>query len=641
MMETRSSGGSTTTLSRTGSPYVTTVRSASSVTDSGGAGASARAAARKSDVSTAGKAGAGTGRSPRRWLGSGAVGEAVAVADEVARRRPCHQAQHLAAAGNRGAEADHAVSAGTHDVDRAPLVADPALQVDELPAVHAARPGRTDEAPVPDTQRELRPHVDDRRRPADQRAEFDVVLGADRRLHAKRPGAVSLGDHALGGLDAAVRRHQNANLLAALAARDAAGELDALTGRHDALREPDRHRPRLDAAHVDRAALVGLDRAAVAVCARRGEVVGVALPRLEQRRLERAGVGDDLSGNGVLVRPRDRVVGRDRDGARNETVRHDLHDGPRPGARREQERAEREREREEFLHHRTSWFAVSTGSCRRGNRLPNRVSALLERPSGNVELVARAADRHQPLGAGRAPLDLPPDVGYVDVRGVLVADVLAAPEVPHDLGPAEDLAGPLGQKREQPELGRSELDGLAIDRHLVAREVEPEPPDLPYRSRAVPTVELAAAQDRAHAADELRPRERLGDVIVGAELETEDAVDLGVTCGQHQDRHDASLGTQAPADLRAGDVGQHHVEDEDVVVVGRGTLEGRLPVADRFDVEAPPASAKRTTSWMPGSSSTTRMRALMRRAPPPSQGSVAPSLPARARSPARAGRRAQ
>jgi len=38
---------------------------------------------------------------------------------------------------------------------------------------------------------------------------------------------------------------------------------------------------------------------------------------------------------------------------------------------------------------------------------------------------------------------------------------------------------PLSQKREQPEVGRSELDGLAVDRHLVAREVEPEPPDLP------------------------------------------------------------------------------------------------------------------------------------------------------------------
>ena len=209
---------------------------------------------------------------------------------------------------NGGAEANDAASVHARDVDRPPPVADPPLQVDELPAVDAARSSRCDEAAVPHAQSELRPHVHDRRRPADERAELDVVLGPDRRLDAERPGAVRLGDGSRRRLDPAIRRHEHADLLAPLGARDAAGKLDRLAGGDHAPRDADRHGARLGAPHGDRAALIRLDRAAIAVGAGGREVVRVALTRLEQRRLEAARVGDDLACDGVLVRPRDRVV---------------------------------------------------------------------------------------------------------------------------------------------------------------------------------------------------------------------------------------------------------------------------------------------------------------------------------------------
>ena len=49
------------------------------------------------------------------------------------------------------------------------------------------------------------------------------------------------------------------------------------------------------------------------------------------------------------------------------------------------------------------------------------------------ELVAGAADGHQPLRLGRVALDLPAQVRDVHLARVLVADVLARPEVLHQL----------------------------------------------------------------------------------------------------------------------------------------------------------------------------------------------------------------
>ena len=94
--------------------------------------------------------------------------------------------------------------------------------------------------------------------------------------------------------------------------------------------------------------------------------------------------------------------------------------------------------------------------------------------------------------------------------------------------------------------------------------------------RAMP----AAAQRRLHAAAELAQRERLGDVVVGAELEAEDLVDLLGLRGEHDDRHGAAR-AQAPAHLEAVEPGHHHVEHDEVE---RRLAEARqrLPAVDRL-----------------------------------------------------------
>ncbi len=72
-------------------------------------------------------------------------------------------------------------------------------------------------------------------------------------------------------------------------------------------------------------------------------------------------------------------------------------------------------------------------------------------------------------------------------------------------------------------------------------------------------------QDRLHPADELSGRERLGHVVVGAELQAEDAVDLVAPGRQHDDRH-VGLLTDVAREVETALARQHHVEHEQVGV---------------------------------------------------------------------------
>ena len=90
------------------------------------------------------------------------------------------------------------------------------------------------------------------------------------------------------------------------------------------------------------------------------------------------------------------------------------------------------------------------------------------------------------------------------------------------------------------------------------------PPTDEARAAALGEVQTAAAQQRAHAAGELGERERLGDVVVGARLEADDDVGLGVARGQQDDRQRARRrgspgrrrGRSCPASSRRGSRGR-------------------------------------------------------------------------------------
>jgi hypothetical protein len=73
----------------------------------------------------------------------------------------------------------------------------------------------------------------------------------------------------------------------------------------------------------------------------------------------------------------------------------------------------------------------------------------------------------------------------------------------------------------------------------------------------------STTKDRANPGEELARVERLAEIVVGAELEPDDAIDVVVPGGQHDNWHRAAC-TQATADRKAVLSGQHDVEDHEV-----------------------------------------------------------------------------
>ena len=78
--------------------------------------------------------------------------------------------------------------------------------------------------------------------------------------------------------------------------------------------------------------------------------------------------------------------------------------------------------------------------------------------------------------------------------------------------------------------------------------------------------------------------ERLGDVVVGAELEAVDHVVRLVARGEHQDRREVAVLAQPLADLEAVDLGQADVEQDEVVAPRLGRGQPGAAVAGDVDV---------------------------------------------------------
>jgi hypothetical protein len=95
------------------------------------------------------------------------------------------------------------------------------------------------------------------------------------------------------------------------------------------------------------------------------------------------------------------------------------------------------------------------------------------------------------------------------------------------------------------------------------------------------------AVERSETKHELQELERLGEVVVGAELEPAGLVVETVGSGEHEDRHAAAGGNDALGDLVTGGSWDVSVEDGDVVGVDAQQLQSGIAVArdvcrDRF-----------------------------------------------------------
>ena len=88
----------------------------------------------------------------------------------------------------------------------------------------------------------------------------------------------------------------------------------------------------------------------------------------------------------------------------------------------------------------------------------------------------------------------------------------------------------------------------------------------------------AAPAEGADAGEELLEGERLREVVVGAGVESAHAVVDAVERGKQQDGGVDAAAAEGLAHLHAVDLGQHHVEDDDVVRAFEGHLQALLAV---------------------------------------------------------------
>src|SRR6185503_17904597 len=108
-------------------------------------------------------------------------------------------------------------------------------------------------------------------------------------------------------------------------------------------------------------------------------------------------------------------------------------------------------------------------------------------------------------------------------RAVERLHLLAADDV-EQLAAGEDATRLAHQRSQQVEFSGSELDGSCADPGLHPRHVERDIRGT--NDIAAPWSDIRAAEHRPDPRDELARAERLGDVIVGAELEPDQLVAL-------------------------------------------------------------------------------------------------------------------
>src|SRR2546421_2079068 len=188
-----------------------------------------------------------------------------------------------------------------------------------------------------------------------------------------------------------------------------------------------------------------------------------------------------------------------------------------------------------------------------------------------------------PCGADQRPVEgafqLAPQVPDVDVHHVGQPVVVVVPHVFQDLPAVDHLASMPHQELQQRELLGGQLDGLAGPADAAGGRVQ-----LHVRHGQLGrALGRAPAQQRPQPGQQLRERERLDQVVVGAGVQAADPVTDRIPGGEHQDRYPAAARPQRAAHLYPVHPRHHHVEQHRVVVVVAGAEQRFLAVVGDVD----------------------------------------------------------
>ena len=151
----------------------------------------------------------------------------------------------------------------------------------------------------------------------------------------------------------------------------------------------------------------------------------------------------------------------------------------------------------------------------------------------------------------------------MDIQCLRVAEVVGSPHPVDELTTREHPARVAHEHLEELEFLQRHADLAAVDRDGVPVDVQRHAPSF---EDAVVEVRLGGgepAQHCAHPCEQFPSRIGLGHIVVSAELESHDDIDLGVLRREHDDRN-RRRGAQLPTYLGAGHPGKHEIEQHDV-----------------------------------------------------------------------------
>src|SRR6185436_5029070 len=175
-------------------------------------------------------------------------------------------------------------------------------------------------------------------------------------------------------------------------------------------------------------------------------------------------------------------------------------------------------------------------------------------------------------------LELVPEMADVDVDCLLVlVERLVVAEQVEQLRTRVDAARLARQVAQDLELGRGQRDAPVASNDPPPVEVDEQVAvaDDPTADR-IGEVAISSAEHGPDPAQQLAQAEGLGHVVVGAELEADDLVDLLVARGEHQDRRLHARGAQAAKHLEAVHPRQPDVEQHQVRRTFRGDVQALL-----------------------------------------------------------------
>ena len=134
--------------------------------------------------------------------------------------------------------------------------------------------------------------------------------------------------------------------------------------------------------------------------------------------------------------------------------------------------------------------------------------------------------------------------------------------------------------------GQHHLHPVRVEQAAPRRLQQPAAEAQAARRRLHPPLRPlgTAPQHRPDARQQLARVERLGQVVVGAELEPDDPVRLLDPRGQQDDRH-VGLGAQPAREVEATLAGEHQVEHDELVVSVRPVAPGLPRIPRRGDAK--------------------------------------------------------